>query len=205
LIKDIYDDVPLSEIPWNCDDPPEQLVELYESGRIPNGAVLDVGCGAGNYSIYLARKGFSVTGIDRSPGAIRYAKNQASAARVQCNFLVIDVEKEFDKVEGLFDFIFDWQLLHHIFPKNRRNYVDNIFRLLKPNGRYLSVCFHENDSQFGGNGKYRETSLGSILYFSSEVELRELFSSLFDILDFKIFKCGVSSSHIVNYVFMRKN
>lgn len=38
------------------------------------GRVLDVGCGAGRHAIYLQGKGFDVTGIDNSPGAIRVCK-----------------------------------------------------------------------------------------------------------------------------------
>lgn len=38
------------------------------------GKTLDIGCGAGRHSLYLQEKGFDVTGIDNSPGAIRVCK-----------------------------------------------------------------------------------------------------------------------------------
>lgn len=38
------------------------------------GKVLDVGCGAGRHALYLQGKGFDVTGIDNSPGAIRVCR-----------------------------------------------------------------------------------------------------------------------------------
>ena len=38
------------------------------------GRVLDIGCGAGRHSLYLQQKGFDVTGIDNSPGAIKVCK-----------------------------------------------------------------------------------------------------------------------------------
>jgi SAM-dependent methyltransferase len=38
------------------------------------GRVLDVGCGAGRHSLYLQNKGFDVTGIDNSPGAIKVCR-----------------------------------------------------------------------------------------------------------------------------------
>jgi hypothetical protein len=53
--------------------------------------------------------------------------------------------------------------------------------VLRPGGGYLSVCFSEEDPDFGGVGKYRKTPLGTKLYFSSEDELRELFDPLFQI------------------------
>jgi SAM-dependent methyltransferase len=38
------------------------------------GRVLDIGCGAGRHSLYLQRKGFDVTGIDNSPGAVKVCR-----------------------------------------------------------------------------------------------------------------------------------
>ncbi|HEV8157960.1 MAG TPA: class I SAM-dependent methyltransferase [Pyrinomonadaceae bacterium] len=38
------------------------------------GKILDIGCGAGRHSLYLQKKGFDVTGIDNSPGAIKVCK-----------------------------------------------------------------------------------------------------------------------------------
>src|SRR5215204_611737 len=38
------------------------------------GRILDIGCGAGRHALYLQSKGFDVTGIDNSPGAIKVCK-----------------------------------------------------------------------------------------------------------------------------------
>jgi len=40
------------------------------------GKILDIGCGAGRHSLYLQRKGFDVTAIDSSPGAVKVCKLQ---------------------------------------------------------------------------------------------------------------------------------
>lgn len=42
--------------------------------RLAEGRVLDIGCGAGRHSLYLQEKGFDVTGIDISPGAVKVCK-----------------------------------------------------------------------------------------------------------------------------------
>jgi len=38
------------------------------------GRILDIGCGAGRHSLYLQKKGFDVTAIDTSPGAVKVCK-----------------------------------------------------------------------------------------------------------------------------------
>ncbi len=49
------------------------------------------------------------------------------------------------KLEEAFDFAYDWDVLHHIFPEDRVGYVDTVRRVLRPEGTYLSVCFSEDD------------------------------------------------------------
>ncbi|MEW5802367.1 MAG: class I SAM-dependent methyltransferase [bacterium] len=205
-IDTIYRTKPLEEIPWNMETPPEALVELVKSGRVRPGRCIDLGCGAGNYSIYLASQGFEVTGIDLSPTAISRAQENAAKKGVHCTFLVADMLADgLDKVQGTFDFAFDWGVLHHIFPEKRMEYIAQVHKKLKSGGIYFSACFSEKDRQFGNSGKYRKTSLGTVLYFSSEDELRELFSRYFTIIDLKTIETqGKSGPHIMNAALMEK-
>lgn len=66
----IYRKKPLREIPWIIEDPPKVLVELVEREKVKSCKTIDLGCGTGNYAIYLASKGFDVTGVDISPSAL---------------------------------------------------------------------------------------------------------------------------------------
>ncbi len=194
-----------AEIPWNIETPPNALVELVESGKVKPCKTIDLGCGTGNYAIYLANKGFNVTGVDISPTAIKIARENAEKKRVKINFLIADVLGDLDEIKETFDFAYDWGLLHHIFPEKRKKYVENVYRILNPRGKYLSVCFSEKDPQFGGSGKYRKTSLGTILYFSSKDELKDLFDPYFNIKELKTIEIsGKSAPHVANYVFMEK-
>ena len=65
------------------------LVTLAE-GR-PPGRALDLGCGTGQNSIWLATRGWDVTGIDIVPKAIAVARARAAEAGVQVEFRVDDV------------------------------------------------------------------------------------------------------------------
>jgi len=66
---------------WHYDHPSPELVALVSCGLIKPGArVLEVGCGAGTDSIYLARAGVSVIGWDISQTAIDLAREAARSA-----------------------------------------------------------------------------------------------------------------------------
>jgi SAM-dependent methyltransferase len=201
----IYRESPLNKIPWIYETPPDSLVDLINRGEIKPCKAVDFGCGAGNYAIYLANEGFDMTGIDISPSAISIAKKRAIEKGVKCNFIVADILGNIGDLKDKFDFAYDWELLHHIFPEKREKYVENVYKLLNPKAKYLSVCFSEEDPCFGGQEKYRETPLGTVLYFSSINELRNLFEPYYRIIELKKIEIrGKPVPHIAIYAFLER-
>lgn len=180
LMDQIYREVPLAQIPWNHEDPPDLLVDLVRSGWVVPCETVDLGCGAGNYAVWLATQGFHVTGVDISDVALEAARERAIREGVSCRFIAADLTGDVSRFALSFDFAYDWEVLHHILPAHREPWVANVHRMLRARGRYLSVCFSEDDA-FAGSGKYRTTGLGTTLYFSSEPELRALFEPSFEI------------------------
>jgi len=201
----IYRELALEEIPWNLERPPALLIDLVESGRLAPCRAVDLGCGAGNYAVWLATRGFRVTGLDISPAATELGRRLASTTGVSCDFVAADLLGDVKALDASFDFAYDWEVLHHIFPVDRLRYVANVHRMLCPGGRYLSVCFSEDDPGFGGEGKYRQTPLATTLYFSSEPELKELFEAWFDIEELSTVEItGKRGSHLAVSALLRK-
>ncbi len=201
----IYTEIPPADIPWNIESPPRELISLVEGGQIQPCKAIDLGCGAGNYATYLASQGFDVTGVDVSSAAVALARDNAKKNGMKCDFLVADVLDGLDEFTGAFEFAYDWSLLHHIFPENRKRYVETVHRVLASGGKYFSVCFSEQDAAFGGSGKVRDTPLGTVLYFSSEEELRELFKPYFLVRTLKTVEVeGKWEPHLMNAAFMEK-
>ena len=73
-MENIYRNLPLEKIPWNRETPPEILQRIVKNEKIKPCKAIELGCGAGNYVIYLSKMGFDVTGIDFSETAIKIAK-----------------------------------------------------------------------------------------------------------------------------------
>lgn len=126
------------ETPWDSDVPDATLVAAVESGALTPGRTLEVGCGTGTNSLWLASQGFDVLGIDLSPLAIQAAGKRQGDASDACRFEVRDFLA--DPPDGPFDVVFD-RGCFHVFDDAERQarFAAGVARLLGPGGRWLSL------------------------------------------------------------------
>jgi len=126
-------------IPWEIGAAQPRLMELEALGAI-TGAVLDAGCGTGDNAIYLARKGYSVTGVDSSPTAIAQARARAADAGARVRFEVADAT-ELTGYDGIFDTVVDSALYHCLDHEGRSAYAAALHRATAPGARWFVYCF----------------------------------------------------------------
>lgn len=74
---------------WEIGRPQQAFVDLFEAGLV-HSPVLDIGCGTGELSLFLARHGLDVLGVDISPLAIAQAREKARGRRIPARFVVWD-------------------------------------------------------------------------------------------------------------------
>lgn len=126
---------------WDSGVTPPEVVTFIESKTI-TGRALDLGCGTGTNSIYLAQYGLTVVGVDFSPKAIATARAKAQRANLGIDFRVADVTR-LDAL-GLrepFDFALDIGCLHAIDAAGRARYTEGIARLTRPGSVYMLYSF----------------------------------------------------------------
>lgn len=141
----IYRKYPLEDLGWELGKPRPSLVEFVEKGLIPKGKALDICCGAGTNAVYLAQKGFTVTGIDISPTAVEIAKKKAAKAGVVIDFRVRNFLKLPFKDEE-FDFVFDMGCFHHVKVLDRPTFIRGVHRVLKTSGALMLTAFSYKNS-----------------------------------------------------------
>lgn len=97
--------------------------------------ILDVGCGAGFFSILLAKSGYSVTGIDLTPNMIEEAKLLAQSQNCTVSFAVMDAEA-LNFADAAFDAVIARNVTWNL-PHPDAAYKEWL-RILKPGGLLLN-------------------------------------------------------------------
>lgn len=158
---------PLGELPWELGRPRPQLIELIKSGRVEPCKTLDICCGAGTNTVYLAQQGFEVTGIDISEKAIDIANKKAENANVNIRFDIgSSVDLPYANAE--FGLVHDLGCFHHIHPHDRKKFVEGIHRVLIDDGVYYMTCF--SDKNGSGWNRFTKQQIKDIFagHFSFE-------------------------------------
>lgn len=107
---------------------------IQRKAFLKQGRLLEMGCGAGNLSIYFAQVGYNVTGIDIAPTAINWAIENAAKASVNVTFIQGDVLELPEIANASFDIVLDGRCFHCIIGEDRAQFLRTAHRILKHKG-----------------------------------------------------------------------
>lgn len=152
--------------------------------------ILEVGCGAGNNLWFAAREGFSVTGIDGSSSAIKYAKERLANEGLTGNFIVGDFTKlPFEN--NMFDIVIDRCSIVCCSLEAGKQAIREVNKVLQPGGLFFFNTYSQVHTSFT-SGKLQKDGfvnqitegdlkgLGSLCFYSHK-DILEAFSDRWEI------------------------
>jgi 2-polyprenyl-3-methyl-5-hydroxy-6-metoxy-1,4-benzoquinol methylase len=156
--------------------------DLADRGTV---RVLDVGCGGGAHTWFLAREGFDVFGIDGSESAIGQASTLLARDGLKANLKVGDFT-QLDYPEEYFDIIIDSNAIQHNTFSNIRIIHRQIRTLLKPGGYFCGVLINTETSGWEDAEKVEDNTYTNfksgpiqkelLVHFFTEPEVHEILS-----------------------------
>ncbi|MFB8081762.1 class I SAM-dependent methyltransferase [Streptomyces sp. NPDC056013] len=172
-------------VPFFVAKPDENLVSYVGRGLLPagGGRALDLGCGPGRNSLYLASLGYEVDAVDLSATAIRWAEERAAeAGATGIRFLCGDAFTA--PLEGPYDLVYDSGCFHHLPPHRRVSHLALLDRVLAPGGHFALTTFAAGEGGMGSElpdaDFYRKGGLdGGLAY--TDASLRGIFADLTDV------------------------
>ena len=115
------------------------------------GRAIDIGCGTGTNIITLAKAGWQVTGVDFAPRAIHLARQKIRETGIQAGLSVNDATN-LRGISGPFDLALDIGCFHGIPKDGQSKYINQLDRILAPNGFWLMYGFFKPSTEQAGPG-----------------------------------------------------
>lgn len=164
---------------------PEPELAKFVMSSPKKGKALDLGCGDGRHSLFLARNGYNVTGLDISQVAIKKLEKIARCEKLNSSLELHHSDaRDFEYLSETFDLVAAVTLLDHMPKKDVGRLFDKVVGSLKKNGViFVKVHTVKDPGKLNGSDKASELSW-AIQHYFKEAELRKLFETGFNILKY---------------------
>ncbi|MCG8478473.1 MAG: class I SAM-dependent methyltransferase [Spirochaetales bacterium] len=180
-------------VSWDPGEYDRHLPGVVQELGIVSGRALDIGCGTGKSALWLAERGFDVTGIDVSPAAIQQARRAARGRDVEVRFITgrfpddftippdasaarggrgVGASSEIERTLHVYDFVVDRASLQHMGHGGEfESLMADVAALVRPGGFIYSLVI-------AGFGVPRGWGMG----VWTESAIRRLFAAPFSVL-----------------------
>ena len=166
------------DLAWDLGEVAHPFVRLWKDKVLRPGTLIVPGCGQGHEVIYFAERGFHVTGVDYSPGAVKLLGDSLNLKNLNAQVL----RRDFFELEAAHDQAYDALLEQTFFcaihPDQRSAYVETVSRILKTGGMLFGLFYETREE-------------GGPPFNTTEADIQNHFAAAFDIE--RLEKCSFSS------------
>jgi len=153
--------------------------------------VLDLGCGAGRHTRFLAEQGFQVTAVDTAESALALTSDSIKRASLKANVQKMDMV-DLKRLRVQYDFILSWNVIYHATLTVLADVIEQIYQAVKPGGFVLltlnslrnQACGEGDEIEPGTFTHFQKLDRAEIHHYSDRQEVLTLLSS-WEILSLK--------------------
>ncbi|GJL77732.1 MAG: SAM-dependent methyltransferase [Nitrospinaceae bacterium] len=159
------------DLRWDLGQVAPPFVRLWEEKKLGQGRAIIPGCGQGHEVLFLAAKGFQVTGLDYAPGAVDLLSRSLKEKGLSAEILQQDFFELDEKHHSQYDLMLEQAFFCAIVPSQRSTYVETATRILKKGG-LLAALFYETNEE--GGPPFNTTPADILEHFSDEFHIEAL-------------------------------
>jgi tellurite methyltransferase len=119
---------------------------LWEAG---GRRVYDLGCGVGRHTLAFARMGFTVTAADVTPAGLAICAAELASEGLTVDLLCHEMEA-LPTLDCAFDGLIAYNVVYHATLAGMRRVLDDLHRVLRPDGRLYATVIARGDSRVAG-------------------------------------------------------
>ena len=186
-MSDLWEEVYRKKVKTYKWTPSDSVVNFFPVLKnISAHKVLDLGCGTGRNALFLSKDGFMVVGVDISKTALQVAYQKIKNGGLHNIILMQGDIADLPFPPQHFDAIISINVIHHAKINDIQKIVNEIYRVLRDDGKGLVTVVSDMDYKFGKGGRLEEKTYelgegvhgekGIIHHFFNELETKALFN-----------------------------
>jgi cyclopropane fatty-acyl-phospholipid synthase-like methyltransferase len=160
------------DLRWDLGLVAPPFIRLWDEKKIPMGKKAIIpGCGQGHEVVFLAEKGWQVTGLDYAPGAVELLSQCLKEKKLKADVLSQDFFQLEENHNAQYDLMLEQAFFCAIHPSMRSAYVETSTRILKKGG-LLAALFYETGED--GGPPFNTTPSDILDHFSDAFHIETL-------------------------------
>jgi len=170
----------------DCLKPESEVKEIAELlGSIGASTAMELGCGAGRHSLFLASLGYRVFALDDSSARVDLARSLAQKQMLPIHF-VTGLMTDLPCADESFDYLLAWNVIYHGNRDAVQKSLSEIHRVLRPGGIFQGTMLSKNNHLFGHGREVGadtfvfegEPDMSHLHFYCNQAELAALFDPM---------------------------